>query len=171
MAPRNLDFQKFAPKVTNQDKRDRNNAIFFLEKQVKKNCNILGFGSIAAAPIVNIQREITAFQYSAPKSSPLEKWLLSPEVKSGFEAACIETQVWICEKEEKRQNDANTDDDIENVSNKEETETLAKPPMPIFSLNTKEIERFFPLFMESLYNLEKRNASENGKKKIKTQVL
>jgi len=52
-----------------------------LNKQVQKNCNVLGVGSIAAAPVVNIQREIIAYQYFAPKGAPHEKWLNKPEVK------------------------------------------------------------------------------------------
>ena len=69
MAPRNANIDVFALKVTNQDKRDRNNAIISIENQINKNCNVLGFGSVTLTPIVNINSEITSYNLFFPPLS------------------------------------------------------------------------------------------------------
>ena len=111
----------------------------------------MGFGSIAAAPLVNANREIVSYKYCAPKGSSLETWLHQPEIKNGFETACIATQVWIFDKEEKRQN--NTDKDMD-PSISESDIKLLEPDVPIFAMNGKDADNYFAPFLDRLYEME-----------------
>lgn len=112
---------------------------------------------------MDVNRQIKSFEYFAPEGSPLEKWLDQSEIKKGFERVCLNTQVWICEREEKRQKELqieNSQNDLENESEdvnpekKKKKPKVVEPDVPIFAFNSKDAENYFPPFHDSLFELE-----------------
>ena len=136
-----IKYIELNPQLTDQnDKRNIKRARDDLEVAVTKNYNDLGIPCFAGMPVLDSRRGVVGFEMFA-LAGPIKDIFNVEETKTALLEALQESMVEILAKVKHLKNGNNVDPTQSGVGS--DIIELAKPPKPVFLLNSKEMDIYF----------------------------